>query len=343
GHLWNACGMGSVEENYLYARDVSNLDFLGLTDHEDDVYDEKGWELRKETAARYEKAGEFAALLCFEWSNYRFGHRNVYYRDLTGPLIYPWKEQDIRKVKGNDVWDARTPEELWRALDAWGGRAITVPHHPPFSLHPFCWEYWSAKYDRLVEIYSCWGSSEFADNEIPGHASDRYARTYVRDGLRRYRFGLIASSDGHDGRPGNNQSPDIKHHHMYHHLGSGRAAVLAKDLTREAVFDALHERRCYATTGEPIILSFRCNGKEMGSELPAGSVPTFDCFARGTCALREISIIKNGRLAARLPADMIEETRSWTDPELTNAPAYYYLKAIQRDWEMAWSSPIWIG
>ncbi|MFH0965927.1 MAG: hypothetical protein V2A58_18160, partial [Planctomycetota bacterium] len=46
GHLWNACGMGSVEENYLYARDVSNLDFLGLTDHEDDVYDEKGWELR---------------------------------------------------------------------------------------------------------------------------------------------------------------------------------------------------------------------------------------------------------------------------------------------------------
>ena len=71
GNLWNGCGMGSVEENYLYARDVSNLDFMGLTDHEANVYDEAGWTLRKEAAARYEDPGAFAALLCYEWSSFR--------------------------------------------------------------------------------------------------------------------------------------------------------------------------------------------------------------------------------------------------------------------------------
>ena len=343
GQLWNACGMGSVEDNYLYARDVSNLDFLGLTDHEDDVYDEKGWELRKETAGRYEDPGAFAALLCYEWSNYRFGHRNVYYRDLTGPLVYPWREQDIRKIDADATWDATSPEDLWRALDAWGGRAITVPHHPPFTLHPFSWEYWSEKYDRLVEIYSCWGSSEFAGSELPGRASDRYAGATIRDGLARYRFGLIASSDGHDGRPGNNQSPQLKHHHLYHHLGSGRAAVLADALTRESVFDALHDRRCYATTGEPIVMEFSCGGNVMGSELPAGTAPSFVCRVTGTCSIASMLIVKNGRAAVSFPVGTRDEVHCWTDPDPADGPNYYYLKAVQRDGEMAWSSPIWIG
>ena len=52
----------------------------------------------------------------------------------------------------------------------------------------------------------------------------------------------------------------VKHHHQFHHLGSGRAVVLAEALTREAVFDALHARRCYATTGAPIVLDFTVNG-----------------------------------------------------------------------------------
>ena len=341
GHLWNACGTGSVEENYIYGRDIANLDFFGLADHEGDILDERGWTLRKETAARCEEPGVFATLLCFEWTNMRFGHRNVYYRGLDGPLIFPWRETDPAKW---DRWDAFTPEDLWRALDAWGGRAITAPHHPPFALHPFCWEYSNPKYDRFVEIYSCWGSSEFPENELPGHASDRYAPLYVRQALDRgYRFGLLASSDGHDGRPGNNQSPDVKHHHMFHHLGSGRAAVLADDLCREVVFDALHARRCYATTGEPIVMAFTCNGHVMGSELPEGTPAVFECHVRGTCALTRMVVVKNGKARTSFPVETAEERHTWVDPDGPEGGAYYYLKAVQRDGEMAWSSPIWIG
>jgi len=333
-----------VEANYAYARDIANLDFLGLTDHEWDIHDQKGWELRREAAARYEDPGAFAALLCYESTNLRYGHRNVYYRDLTGPLILPRKDHDAARADERARWNATKPLELWRALEEWGGAAITVPHHPPFTLHPFCWDYFSEKYDRLVEIYSCWGSSEFADNELPGHASDRYAGHYVRDALARgYRFGLIASSDGHDGRPGSNQSPELKHHHMYHHLGSGRACVFAKELSREAVFDALQDRRCYGTTGEPIALGFSCNGQMMGSELPAETRPVFDCYVRGSCAVARMLIVKNGQAHASLPVEKVEEERRWVDPEPTDGGACYYLKVVQRDGEMAWSSPIWIG
>lgn len=53
---------------------------------------------------------------------------------------------------------------------------------------------------------------------------------YVQDALvQGYRFGMIASGD---------------------HFGITIAAVYARGLTRDAVFDALKKRRCYGTTGQ---------------------------------------------------------------------------------------------
>ena len=115
------------------------------------------------------------------------------------------------------------------------------------------------------------------------------------------------------------------------------------ELTREAVFDALHDRRCYATTGEPIVLGFSCEGNVMGSELPAGSPAAFECFARGTSRIEKMMVIKNGQAVVSFPVDMVEEERTWVDPDPGEGPAYYYLKVMQRDGELAWSSPIWIG
>ena len=171
----------------------------------------------------------------------------------------------------------------------------------------------------------------------------------VRDALARgYRFGIIASSAGHDGRPGGDQSPELKHHHMYHHLGSGRAAVFAQELTREAVFDALYERRCYATTGVPMILWFDINGSVMGSELPAladGDRPRLRVVAKGTNGIDHVRIVKNGEVAhTRLCHGEWEVTVEWEDSGYdAGVPACYYVRVVQSCRESAWSSPIWIG
>lgn len=166
---------------------------------------------------------------------------------------------------------------------------------------------------------------------------------------RGLRFGLVASSDGHDGNPGNAQSPDYKHHHLYHHLGSGWTAVLAPDLTRESVLAALHDRRCYATTGEPILLDFRLSGHLMGRELTAPAVgrhPLVEAEITGTKHLERLEIVKNGKVVWRQEGsgeNYNRESIRWVDEEFNpSQPNYYYLRVVQRDLEMAWSTPVWV-
>jgi hypothetical protein len=161
-------------------------------------------------------------------------------------------------------------------------------------------------------------------------------------------MGFVGGADGHDGHPGDAQSPVIKHHHLFHHLGSGLTAVLCDELTRHSVFDALHDRRCYATTGVPILLSFNINGSMMGSEIQAlqnGKLPVLQVKCIGTNGISQIRIVKNSGVVASISCNGEFETElEWVDTAYSNKePANYYVRVIQRDYESAWSSPIWIG
>ena len=70
-------------------------------------------------------------------------------------------------------------------------------------------------------------------------------------------WSAIGASDDHRSHPG---QPHF-----------GLAAVTAPELTREAIFDGLYERRSYATTGARILLDFRVNDAPMGAETSAES------------------------------------------------------------------------
>ena len=229
-----------------------------------------------------------------------------------------------------------------------GGAVITVPHHTSATSHPLNPDFHNPRYDRLFEVYSCWGSSEYY-GDLPRGVSDRWTGGTYRDALQRgQRYGVIASSDGHDAHPGNAQSPLVKHHHMFHFCGSGRAAALAEELTREAIYDALYARRCYATTGVPIVLDVRAGEATMGSELPAldrGEKPRLSMACRGTCGIDHIRIIKNARVVATVPCHGERQYElEWRDEAYErDRPNSYYVRVVQRDRESAWSSPIWIG
>ena len=343
-HEPKGCGMGTREQNYAYARGPGGLDIYALTDHE--------WQVGPGGSAgylgladRYEEAGRFVCLPAFEHTSTLYGHRNVYYAEAGGEVVPAHTGWTI------DYWNpdvAVTPRQLWDRLDQMGIPAITVPHHPSATSHPLSWDYHEPRYDRLMEVYSVWGSSEYY-GDFPRGVSDRFRGLAVRDALARgYRMGLIASADGHDGHPGNAQSPHVKHHHQYHHLGSGWVAVLADELTRPAVFQALHDRRCYATTGVPIVLHFDVDGHPMGSECPAprpGHRPVAHVKCAGSNGLDHVRLIKNGRvvLTAACHGEWACDIE-WADPALDpQSPDVYYARVVQVDGESAWSSPVWIG
>lgn len=334
------CGMGSRRANYEYARGPGGLDFYALTDHE--------WQIDPARvpdylglADDYEQPGRFVCLPAFEFTSLVYGHRNVYFRQPGGTVI------NASRGWGRPTMDpARSvpPQELWEQLRTAGVPFLTVPHHPSSTSHPCNLGVFDERYDRLIEVYSVWGSSEYR-GDVPRGVSDRYATLDVQAALRRgYHVGLIASADGHDGHPGDAQGPYVKHPHQYHFCGSGRAAVLAAELTREAVFDALYARRCYATSGPPILLDVRVDGALMGErrEAPRRGAPELTVQCRGTTGLDHLRIVRNGHVVhTHLCHGEEEVSLEWADPAGVGAgPVSYYVRAVQRDRESAWSSPI---
>jgi hypothetical protein len=141
----------------------------------------------------------------------------------------------------------------------------------------------------LLEIYSEHGNAEsdegpfdYIRHSMGGRWTPNTYQAVLDAG---YRVGALASSDDHLGYPGA--------------YGEGLAAIQAKELTREALFDALRNRRTYGVTGDRIRLDFRLNGKPMGSEIPYTRNRRIEVSAVGWDAIKAVEVIKNGRVVHR--------------------------------------------
>ncbi|MEZ4621453.1 MAG: DUF3604 domain-containing protein [Caldilineaceae bacterium] len=71
---------------------------------------------------------------------------------------------------------------------------------------------------------------------------------------------------------------------------NGLTCVLAESLTRNAIFDALKNRRCYGTTGPRIDLDFSVNGYLMGSVIEADGPLQIAANVRGTAAIESLTL-----------------------------------------------------
>jgi len=320
------CGMGSMEDNYRYAKGPGGLHFYALTDHERQIL--PGYEgTYFALADKYNDDGDFVCLKAFEHTSVEYGHRNVYFRD----------DAKVIDVKNEDGTPTH-PHDLARKLSGYDW--FSIPHHPSSASHPFNTDVLLEE-DRCVEIYSAWGSSEYW-GDFPRGVSDRLDTHWVGGMMRKGRIlGFTASADGHDGHPGAAQAPYPKHKHLFHFCGSGLTAVLCENLTRENVYDAIQNRRCYATTGTPIILDVTCGGYVMGSVIEGQRTPpTFTVSCQGTNALQEIRIVKNGSVIHVHPGCGVHSTTyTYTDADYSGAGSNYYVRVVQADRESAWSSP----
>ena len=94
-----------------------------------------------------------------------------------------------------------------------------------------------ARIERSVEVHSDWGTFEWL----------------LHDALEQgYRVGILANSDGHKGRHGASH-PGASLFGAY----GGLSCLLADELTRAGLVDALRRRHHYATTGCRLVLDVR--------------------------------------------------------------------------------------
>ncbi len=344
-----ADGPWTLDEVYAYGREVSQLDFVAITDHDVKLSPEE-WADTMAASERHTCSGEFIAFLGYEWSHVpgelscQYGHRNIIYRHTEVPLL----------SCGNKQYN--TAPKLWRGLKNLVGvnDIIVIPHHPSRAASWICWnhDYWDNELERLVEVYSLWGSSEkpgqpyeirylaehspTARGEAEGH--------FVQDALARgYRFGLVAGSESHDGRPGN-----PIYHGQYRCGGEvcyhgGIQGTYSTALGRDELFDAFRARRCYGTTGVKIELMFSLNGAPMGSELPAAEIREIQVTVLGADAISQIDIVRNNEYVYRESPSTDCYAFGWCDIRPSDCTDYYYIRVTQEDGNIAWSSPIWVG
>ncbi|HUT11648.1 MAG TPA: DUF3604 domain-containing protein [Thermoguttaceae bacterium] len=329
-------GLNTPTEFFEHSRDVALIDFAAIADHNHaEASRLEGpfrMQMADETYAQIQKAceafnepGRFVTIQGFEqnWIQEYPGHRNVYFRDVCPGLFR-----------------GKTLDELYAYLE--GHKALVVPHHHLiWGCRPHLG---NPEYERIIEMYSMHCSSEVRGtpiNDGATTASKRESGISAREILDKGpRVGFIAASDNHHGAPGLSARPSRFTNIPYQ---GGLAAVLVPELSREAVFDAMYERRCYATTGARIYLDFRLDGRLMGSELKVtrGTAIPYDITVSGTDRIAKIELIRtsregtvrthDGKCFVRVCGELPFHESSWT-----------YVRVTQTDRQMAWSSPIWV-
>ena len=324
GHSRQSDGTGTPEDYYAFARDASGLDIAALTDHADYGtirIEGAPWDRIKAAANAAYEPGRFVTFVGYEWTNWVYGHRNVYFRDGDGPVF--------RSI--DDASD--TPQELWALLEPY--EAMTIAHHVGGGPIHTDWSIPPGPCEYLVEICSIHGASE----EYGGKACIYHPvqGAFVRDALLKgYRLGIIGSGDTHDGHPGQRSAGT---------LVTGIVGVYAPELTRESIWDAFKRRQVYATSGPKIILNFRVADAPLGSEVtwdPAqGAIPV-SLRAIGCDAIEAVEIIRNGVVVHRQEGNGVTAYAMLLDAEPPEGPLWYYARVFQCDGGMAWSSPVWV-
>ena len=262
-------GTGTIEEYFAFGRDVALLDMMCHQANDFQVT-EAEWQRLRGEIDRFHEDGRCVIFVGYEWSGMTpgGGDRNVMYKGDVASL------HRSSHAEVDDMADAATDcfpvTELFTQLRGRddvmliphiGGRyADIVGFHDP-ALEP------------VVEIYSDWGRFEWL----------------AEDALRQgYKVGFVANSDGHKGRPGASH-PGASTFGAY----GGLTCVLSASLSRDAVFEAIKQRRCYGvTSAQRLHVELAVNGLPMGAEGRARGPVTIEGRVVGTGPLERVDVFR---------------------------------------------------
>ena len=275
GQSGETVGTNTVESYFHFARTKALVDFAGHQGNDFQITEEV-WEEIRHQANTQNEAGVFVALVGYEWSGNTplGGDHNVYYRGEDGPLYR--SSHELIADKSDSDTDCPHVLDLYKALE--NQDALLVPHvggrYANLDWH-------DPRLEPVIEVYSNWGEFEW----------------FLQEALEKsYRVGFVAGSDDHKGRPGA-AHPGRGAFGCY----GGLTCVMARELTREGIFEALRARRCYGTTGQRILLDVSVDGSPMGSEIRTEEPPEFEVECVGVAPIERVHLMRGTEEVYRFP------------------------------------------
>ncbi|MCF7806496.1 MAG: DUF3604 domain-containing protein [Simkaniaceae bacterium] len=341
----------TVESALRHFRDDYSFQFYASSSSEsEDNTKNEHWKMISNQIADFNEDERFITMLGFQWTGSipSEGVRHIVYAKDNKAIL---RKRDSKSNSIKKIYKSHSPKEL-----------IAIPCFTMGKGLHYNFESYTPEFERVIEIYNAWGSSECLESEgnlRPIKSNSNVTETKdgsIRQALNQnLRFGFVAGGLDDRGVYENFYSSDQVQY------SPGLTAIVATEHTREALIQALYNRSCYATTGPRIVVSFFVAGAGMGSELCLVNKPGLQynrhisgCIA-GTSDLEEIQIIRNGSLLHSFkPKDTYYHELTFDDAtpfdQITLTPpiegqspfAYYYIRVIQKDGHIAWGSPVWI-
>lgn len=339
-----------IDPYMRHMRDEMGYQFVGTSPFEGtNETSNEIWKAITSNVHEYNEDNRFITMLGLQW----FGDENeglrqfIYWKD-NKPLM---RKKDSKYTNLKKIYKIHTPKEV-----------LSIPEFTMAKGLETDFADFQPEFERVVEIYNAWGSSECLEKEgnprpIKSSSPEGIQETEkgsIRNALNQnMRFGFVAGGLDDRGIFQNLFEIDQMQY------SPGLTAIIAIEQTRETLMQALYNRSCYATTGPRIVLSFSIAGSQMGSELSTKNKPGLALnrhitgFICGTSPVKEILIVCNGKELHKITPHQQNVEFEYDDfQELKNIAldspderppfAYYYLRVIQEDGHIAWSSPIWV-
>jgi len=335
GDLHNHCGIsyghGSIEEALLNAKE--QLDFCSITGHalwpdmpepDNEIqyiidFHEAGfsrlrrlWPDVQKIVEEQNEDGKFVTFLSFEMHSCADGDRTIIYKGSSGEIL--------------EVEDLAQLHRKLSELKSQNIAVISLPHHIGYKQgqRGINWKTFDEDFSPVVEIISMHGCSEANENTRPflhvmGPSDHESTMQY---GLsQNHFFGVVGSTDHHSAHPGS--------------YGHGRTGLWAREKTRDAIWDAICNRRTYALTGDRIQLKYSINNHAMGSRIQPTDQRVIEVHAIGGGPIDCIDIIKNGNLIQRFSEYNI--TKEY-QPEIIRTKLYLEVgwgeRKVKTDWDV---------
>lgn len=341
----------NIESCLRHFRDEKAMNFYATSSFESqEETSNELWKLISQNVDEFDENERFSTFLGCQWQGVRGeeGVRQFLFAKDSRPII---RKKDVKYTSLKKIYKSFSPKEI-----------LSIPCFTMGKGFEFNFKDFNPEFERVVEIYNSWGSSECTKkegNQLSIRGEGKHSIAESAEGsiqkalLANRRFGFVGGglddrgiyADFYEG--GQEQYPP------------GATAIIASEHSRTALMEALYNRSCYATTGERMILGLSLAGTPMGGEVNTATKPGLVInrhlagYAAGTTNLSLVEVIRNGKVYKAFEPDshsfefelddMDSIAKVTIDAKDKKPPfIYYYLRVTQEDGHMAWSSPIWV-
>lgn len=314
-------GTGSVEEAFDHASKVENLDFFAVTDHSDSFDNadageiakdgagiSTGWAAGKQAAASVTNE-DFVGLFGFEMTwpeDKKLGHISTF--NTPG-----WQTRDQADFENVPT----ALEHYYKALTTVPGSVSQFNHPGTFHGDFERFDHYSPQYDAVISLL-----------EVAGE-----------DGVVDCAYYDLALDEGWHVAPTNNQN---NHNGQWGDASRARTVILAETLTEKALYDAMKDRRVYATQDSDLTVYYTLNGAVMGSILPKSEEAEITVFLSDPTdeAIGNVEVVADG-------GEVIDSAYVGTPSQVLELSvpggySYYYLRVTQPDGDVAVTAPVWM-